>query len=346
LKQRGTDGATMTNRDVRNWLGALGRDVLDGKQLEPDEATALLQLSDHETYQLLSAANQVAREHKGWDVELCGIVNAKSGRCRENCSFCAQSAHHKTDVAEHVLISSERMVDASGEANELRAARFGIVTSGTRIRDGHELDEICKAVVCITEKGETLPCASLGILDDAALTRLRDAGLTSYHHNLETARSFFPNVCTTHDYEDDVGAVRAAKRVGLRTCSGGIFGLGETLAQRVELADTLRTLGVDSVPLNFLVPIAGTPLVSRPALQPLECLRIIAVFRLMMPRATIKVCAGRARNLGDLVAWIFFAGADGMMVGNFLTTPGRSAKADLDMIRALGFRPVSPEDAR
>lgn len=127
---------------------------------------------------------------------------------------------------------------------------------------------------------------------------------------------------------------------------GGIFGLGESPAQRVELADTLRALGVDSVPLNFLVPIAGTPIASQPALEPMECLRIIAVFRLMMPTATIKGCAGRKRNLGDLVSWIFFAGADGMMVGNFLTTPGRSAKADLDMIRTLGFQPVGPEDAR
>lgn len=331
--------------ETRAWLETIQREIEQGNLLDSHDALRLLELPNSDTYELLSVANRIARKRKGWRVELCGIVNAKSGRCRENCSFCAQSAHHRTQVDEHGLLSSDAIVHASHEAPALRAARFGIVTSGTRIQQGKELNDVCRAVAEIARRGETLPCASLGILDEASLRELKRAGLTSYHHNLETARSFFSEVCTTHAYDDDIESVRAAKRAGLRTCSGGIFGLGESLAQRVELAETLRDLDVDSVPLNFLVPIPGTPVALRPPLQPLECLRTIAMFRLMMPDATIKVCAGRARNLGDLVSWVFFAGADGMMVGNFLTTPGRGAQADLEMIRALGFLPVAPEEA-
>jgi biotin synthase len=331
-----------TRPDVRGWLAAIETSLDQGTPLQAHEAVALLQLAGQDAYELLGTANRVARARKGVDVELCGIVNAKSGRCRENCAFCAQSAHYRTLAPQHELISADQMVEASRGAKALHAARFGIVTSGTRIRAGAELDAVCRAVQRIAHLGETAPCASLGILDDAALSRLRDAGLTSYHHNLETSRSFFPEVCTTHDYDDDVETVRATHRLGLRACSGGIFGLGESASQRVELAATLRDLRVESVPINFLVPIEGTPLAARPALEPLECLKIVAMFRLMMPHATIKVCAGRARNLGDLVSWIFFAGADGMMVGDFLTTPGRGAAADLDMIEALGFRPIGP----
>ena len=330
--------------DSSNWLADVEVRVSRGEPLPLDEAESLLRLEPSGTYELLAIANRVARRHKGWAVDLCGIVNAKSGRCPENCSFCAQSAHHAADVPVHALVGVGRMVEASRESADMNAARFGIVTSGTGIRVGNELDAVCAAIERIAKEGRISPCASLGIASEDVLERLRDAGLVGYHHNLETARSFFPHVCTTHAYEQDVATVQAAKRVGLRVCCGGIFGLGESAAQRVELAATLRELDVDSVPINFLVGVRGTPMADRTPLEPLECLRIVAVYRLMMPTVTLKVCAGRERNLGDLASWVLYAGANGLMVGNYLTTHGRDHRADLAMIRALGFHPVGPED--
>jgi biotin synthase len=272
---------------------------------------------------------------------LCGIVNAKSGRCPEDCAFCAQSAHHQTDTPIYGLVETDDLVRAAAAGASLHANRFGIVTSGTGIDEGPELDRICAAVARIAADGQLSPCASLGIMSESALKQLRESGLRGYHHNLETSRSFYPQICGTHDYDDDVATVAAAKRLGLMTCSGGIFGLGETRAQRVELAMTLRDLDVDSVPINFLVPVPGTRLQDAAPLDPLECLTTIAAYRFMLPHATVKVCAGRERNLRDLSSWIFYAGANGMMVGNYLTTTGRDPALDLAMIRVLGLRPIN-----
>ena len=184
-------------------------------------------------------------------------------------------------------------------------------------------------------------CASLGILSEETLTSLKSSGLHSFHHNLETSRSFFPNICSTHDYEDDVNAVRRAKKLGFYVCSGGIFGLGESNAHRVELADTLRELDVDSIPINFLNPRPGTPLANQSSLTPVECLKIIALFRFMLPQKDIVICGGREMNLRDLQPLIFAAGANGMMIGNYLTTFGRDHEKDLQMVKDLGLTPNS-----
>lgn len=326
---------------MRGWVEELEARVAVGGAVTADEALRLMECEGPSVYDLFPSAHRLARRAKGWDAELCGIVNAKSGRCAEDCSFCAQSAHHRTDAPVYGLREPAELVSCAREGAGIGANRFGIVTSGTRLAEGPELDRVCDAVSRIAAEGAVSPCASLGILPELSLRRLRAAGLEGYHHNLETARSFFPRVCTTHDYEDDVATVAAAKRAGLMTCSGGIFGIGESPAQRVEMALTLRELDVDSVPLNFLVPVKGTPLQDMPPLEPLECLKIVAVYRFLLPRATIKVCAGRERNLGDLASWIFYAGANGMMVGHYLTTAGREPDRDLAMLRALGFRPVA-----
>lgn len=326
---------------MRRWLEALEERVMDGESVDEDEALRLMALDGPEVFELFPGANRLARHFKGYDVELCGIVNAKSGRCAEDCAFCAQSGRHRTDAPVYNLRRPDEVVCAAAEAAAISANRFGIVTSGTRVAEGPELDAVCEAVARIAADGAVSPCASLGILSEEALRQLWAAGLRGYHHNLETARSFFPEICTTHAYDDDVATVAAARRLGFMTCSGGIFGLGESRAQRVELALTLRELGVESVPVNFLVPVAGTRLEHREPLPPLECLQILAVYRFLLPTATIKVCAGRDRNLGDLASWIFYAGANGMMVGHYLTTAGREPAADLAMVRALGFRPVA-----
>jgi biotin synthase len=228
-------------------------------------------------------------------------------------------------------------VEAARDAAAKGAHRFGIVTSGRSVHKPGEIETIAHAVEAIAGTLPVEPCVSLGLLEKETLRRLRDAGLTRFHHNLETAASFFPEICTTRRYEDSVETVRAARDAGLKTCSGGIFGLGESTAQRVELLEALRDLDVDSVPLNFLIPVPGTRLEAREPLAPLECLKIIAVARLMMPEVEIRVCGGREANLRDLQSWALLAGADGLMVGGYLTTPGRSVDEDLRMIADAGF---------
>ena len=217
------------------------------------------------------------------------------------------------------------------------ARYFGIVTSGRAINREDELNTLCKAISRIASSLPIKPCASLGILKEEELAMLRDAGLSRYHHNLEAAPSFFPQVCTSRGYEAQTDTVHAAKRVGLQVCSGGIFGLGESFKQRAELLTLLRELEVDSMPINFLNPIPGTPLAEAKRLSPLECLSIIAVARLMMPETSIRVCGGREVNLRDYQSWIFAAGADSVMVGGYLVTPGRSVESDLQMIRDAGL---------
>lgn len=328
---------------MKKFAEDLEKRIMDGGEVEEAEAARIASARGADLYALLPSADRLARRFKGWEVELCGILNAKSGKCPENCSFCAQSAHHKTDVDTYALVTEEAMTCAADEAASISANRFGIVTSGTGVKRGEELDRIVSAVKKIKAAGRISPCASLGIMDEESLRELKEAGLDSYHHNLETARSFFPEICTTHDYEDDVATVLAAKRAGLKTCCGGIFGLGESAAQRAEMGVTLRELGVDSVPINFLMPVPGTKLEGREEMTPQECLAVIAAYRFLLPEATIKVCAGRDRNLGDLSSWIFYAGANGMMVGHYLTTAGRIPDTDLKMVRDLGFTPVAEQ---
>ena len=309
--------------------------IIAGEQLSEEEAIALSNSTGTDAFALFLAASRVKEHFLGNDVDLCSIINAKSGRCPENCAFCAQSAHHATDAPIYPLVDEDRIVDCAREAEAAGSYCYGIVTSGTTIRKGEELDRICRAVRRIRETTSIAPSCSLGIIDQETAATLREAGVETYHHNLETSRSFFPNICTTHDYEEDVETVRVAKRAGLTVCCGGIFGLGETAAQRIELAVTLRELDVDSVPLNFLNPIEGTRLAGSNLITPLECLKTIALFRLILPAKKIAVCGGRERNLRDLQSWIFFAGASGTMIGNYLTTTGRPAEQDWQMLGDL-----------
>ncbi len=325
---------------MKKFIEKIEEKITGGGEITREEALGLINLSGADIYELFPSANRLARHFKGWEAELCGIINAKSGKCPENCAFCAQSGHHRANAPVYSLLSEGDLVRGAQLSQEDGADHFGIVTSGTRVNEG-ELAKIALAVSRIRAEGKIIPCASLGILGESELLALKEAGLGRYHHNLETARSFFPKICTTHDYEEDVNTVRAAKKVGLEVCSGGIFGIGESAAQRVEMAFTLKELEVDSVPINFLVPVAGTPLEGTAPLRPLESLKIIAVYRFILPRATIKVCAGRERNLGDMSSWIFYAGANAMMVGNFLTSAGRDVASDLKMTEALGFSRAS-----
>ncbi len=314
--------------------------AIAGVDIDLDDALALMELDDSSIFDLIASANRVRRHYKGDVVSLCSIINAKSGSCKENCSFCSQSVHADTEAPEFDLVAGEKIIDGAKDALTHGAHKFGIVTSGYGFAGGRsepDLDRILESISEMKENVEIGRCASLGVIDYEGAKKLKEAGLMEYHHNLETARSFFPNVCTTHDYDEDVETVKAVKQAGLKVCCGGIFGLGENRAQRVELAFALRDLDVDSVPLNFLNPIEGTKLENAEPLPPFEILKIIAVYRLILPDKDIKVAGGREKNLRDLQCLIFSAGANSTMVGNYLTTKGRSPEDDLAMIADLGL---------
>jgi len=305
----------------------------EGHCLDESEAMALLNATGAELTAVFAGAHWLREKQFGQRAELCSIINAKSGRCPENCACCAQSAHHQTDTPVYGLKSVEEILRGARAAEAEGAHCYGIVTSGTRISAGAEMAQILQALGRIRRETSIDPSASLGILDRETATALAAAGCVTYHHNLETARSFFPRICTTHDYEEDVETVRVAKAAGMKVCCGGIFGLGESLDQRYELGLTLRQLEVDSVPLNFLNPIEGTPLAGQACLTPMDCLRVIALFRYLMPSQSISVCGGREPNLRDFQSWIFMAGASGTMIGNYLTTSGRNREIDLQMFK-------------
>jgi biotin synthase len=289
---------------------------------------------------LYKAADELRRRHFGSKVELCWIINAKSGDCGQDCAFCSQSARHKTDIPRYPLVSADDMVESSRKAAKAGAYGFGIVTSGDCISTTKELDTICEAVERIKKEGLVNPDASLGRLTPYMARQLKAAGLVRYHHNLETSEGFFPKICTTHSYDDRVNTVRIAKEAGLEVCCGGLFGIGETVSDRIDLAFMLKELDVDSVPLNFLIPIAGTPLEDATPLTANEILMTIAVFRIVLPDKQIKVCAGREISLRERQRQIFQAGASGMMVGGYLTQGGNSPREDLKMLDELGLVPT------
>lgn len=320
---------------MRKIIQFLAVKVLAGESLEAHEALQLVGASGNDRYLLFAEAARIRDHFVGSTVHLCSIINAKSGRCSENCAFCAQSAYHATGVETYPLVDEDEIVRCAALAEQNGAGCYGIVTSGTGINHGDELERVCSAVARIKAETGISPSCSLGIIDKNTALRLKNAGMETYHHNLETARSFFPEICTTHDYEDDVKTISAAKSVGLRVCSGGIFGLGESFAQRIEMALTLRDLSVDSIPLNFLNPVVGTRLETADNLTPLECLTIIAIYRFLLPDKRLSVCGGRERNLRELQSWMFLAGANGTMTGNYLTTPGRPPELDKQLLKDL-----------
>lgn len=318
--------------------------------IEPISGEEALRLIRHasgpELEALLERASAVRKAVHGDEVSLCGITNAKSGLCPEDCGFCQQSAHFENAGAPvYPMISAREIADQAKAAEAAGAREFSIVTSGTRISRERELRIIEEALALLREETTVEPCASLGLMRKPELARLKEAGLEHYHHNLEAARSFFPNVCTTHGYDEQIETIRAAKDLGLRLCSGGILGMGETPEQRVELGETLRDLGVDCVPMNFLNPRPGTPMADVKAISAEECLAAVAVFRLMMPAAHIFVMGGREVNLGDRQHLIFRAGANGTMVGNYLTSAGSTPEAVLRMVEGQGMTLRPPPDA-
>lgn len=297
-----------------------------------EEAGSLASLAECHFADLMLCTHRITRRRKGADIFTCTIVNAKSGQCSQDCAFCAQSARHRTEIPTYPLMTVEEMLQDALRMNDIGATHFSMVTSGYRLAD-REIEIICETTSRIKHRTNLLVCCSLGMLSPDHAKQLAQSGITCYHHNLESAQSHYPAICTTHEYEEHFETIRNAREAGMRVCSGGILGLGETWEQRVEMAFCLKRLDVDRVPLNFLNPIAGTRLAHRPLLHPVEALCCIALFRFILPAADITICGGREKTLVDFQSFVFMAGANGLMIGNYLTTAGRNLQIDLDMIR-------------
>ena len=315
-------------------LLALSRRVIGGGEVNRAEADALFRLDGEEVYDLLYAAHKVRRHFHGNRVTFCSILPTKFGNCSEDCAFCAQSGHFDTGVTAHPMMDGAEVARACADSRDKGASAFGIVNSG-RGPTKREWPKVMEAVHAMKDVDGICHCATLGTLTEEQARDLKAAGVRRINHNLETSKEFFPKVVSTHTWQERVDTVRLAQREGLEACCGCIFGMGEAVEDRVSVAFSLKELNPNVVPLNFLYPIAGTPLAEAPRLKPLEILKIVAVMRLVLPRQDLKVAGGREKNLRDLQSWIFYAGATSALIGNYLATYGRPHSEDLQMIEDL-----------
>jgi biotin synthase len=315
--------------------------VLGGGEISRSEASWLFNLeSSSDILDLMSWANRIREHYKGNKIHLCSIVNIKAGGCPENCRFCAQSALYQTDSPRYNMVDPEPILAAVDEANANGVAAVGLVAAWRGLEEGPMLNELCSAFEKMRDTGKTRPDASLGIIKSQKVAdRLKEAGVECYNHNLETSRRFFSEVCTSHSYEERLQTIHFLKEAGIKICSGGIIGMGETREDRCELAFSLKEVGVQVVPINILNPIAGTPFAGNQPLPPMEILKTIACFRFILPRQEIEIAGGRTVNLRDLQSMVFLAGASAVMVGNYLTTLNQPVEKDLQMLKDLGLDP-------
>jgi biotin synthase len=313
-------------------LAAVERQLLDTREpLRFEQAVRLIELDAAQTPALVALAHRVRLAYCGPDVELESLLNAKSGGCSEDCAFCSQAARHHSPIDTYAFLDVAEVTEAARRSEADGATHFCIVVAvrgpGPRL-----MAEVLEAVASIQQATRIKISCSLGLLTPEQARQLADAGVEMYNHNLEAGRSFFPTICTTHSFDDRFRTCQLAKDVGMELCSGGILGMGETPRQRVELAYDLRALDPDEIPINFLNPRPQTPLGDRPLLAPLEALRGLAVFRLVFPDKLLRYAGGREVVLRDLQAMGLLAGANGLIVGNYLTTIGRDPAEDRQML--------------
>ena len=329
--------------DGMDW-NRLADAALAGSAITPEEARAVLAAPDAELLALLAAAARIRRAHFGVTVKLNFLLNVKSGLCPEDCHYCSQSAVSTADVAKYPILPGREILDAADRAVRAKAARFCMVASGRGPTD-RELDILLEGVRAVRATHPGLEvCACLGLLKDGQAERLREAGVFAYNHNLNTSERFYREICSTHTFQDRVATIGRAKAAGLSACCGALFGMGEDAEDIIALAYRLRELGVDSIPINFLIPIGGTPLAGRPPLGPRECLKILCLFRLLNPAAEIRIAGGREVQLRWLQPLGLYV-ANSIFVGDYLTTKGQLPEADFTMIRDLGFTILGHEAA-
>lgn len=310
--------------------------ILSGGHITEQEALSLADAQGSDLFLLCAYANKIRETFTGNTVDLCSVINAKSGGCSEDCAFCAQSSHHHTNVACHSLLTEDAIVEMAIERERAGAKHCDIATSGLGYT-GEEKDfqTILHAFRKMKKQTDLQLCACLGTLTEKAAKALKDCGVERYNHNLETAPSFYGNIVTTHGYDERIQTIRFAKQAGMEVCSGMIIGLGETMAQRIEHAFLLKELEVDAVPVNVLSPVPGTRMEHQKPLEPLEALKSFAILRFILPDKNIRYAGGRENNLKSLQPFGLVSGLNGMLIGNYLTTDGQSVSNDKEMLDAL-----------
>ena len=314
----------------------LAETALAGRAITPEEARAVLTAPDDELLSLLAASARVRRAHWGVTVKLNFLLNVKSGLCPEDCHYCSQSALSTAPIAKYPTLSADEILAAADRAVASKAARFCMVASG-RGPTKREVKDLAEVIRRVKTNHPTLEiCACLGLLKDGQAAELRDAGVFAYNHNLNTSEEFYGDVCSTHTFRDRIETVNRAKEAGLSPCSGGLFGMGETEEDIIALAFAIRAEDVDSIPLNFLIPIPGTPLADHPSLTPATCLRTLCLFRFLNPAKEVRIAGGREVQLRWLQPFGLHV-ANSIFIGDYLTTKGQPPAADLAMIRDLGF---------
>lgn len=316
-----------------NPVNELKEKILRGKHITREEA---LSLADAPLQELTSAADEIRRKMCGNGFDICTIINGKCGRCSEDCKYCAQSAHYHTACTEtYPLLPTEELLEGARYNAERGVLRYSIVTSGRRLSD-KEVDQVCESIRTIKKETNIQVCVSFGLLSEEQFRKIKEAGASRVHCNLESSARYFPEVCTTHTYEEKIETLKAAKRAGLSICSGGILGLGETMEDRIDMVLTARELGVKSIPVNLLNPIPGTPYEHNQPLTNEEACRCVAIFRFLIPDGSIRLAGGRGL-VGDKGEKCFRSGSNAAISGDMLTTAGITVETDMELIKNLGF---------
>jgi len=324
----------VNGENMDTFVNLLAERVLRGEKLSKEEGIKILTLPDELLPELIKQAARVRESVFGNQVEFCSLINAKNGACTEDCSFCAQSSRYPTPINAYGLVPEKELIEGALKAVSIKANRYCIVTSGKRATK-EEVEYIASSVRKITDSIPIKVCVSIGSIDEEDLKILKEAGVDRVNHNLETSKNFFPNIVSTHTWEERYETIKKIQSAGLSTCCGGIFGVGETDRDIVDLADTYRELGVDSIPMNFLIPIPGTPLAGNRQLTPQKCLKIISLFRLFNPYAELRLCGGREQNLREFHDTAMEV-ANCLMAGGYLTRAGRAPGKDEEMVKRMG----------
>jgi biotin synthase len=328
---------------IEKIIDELGERVINGGEINRQELLKLINIEQSaDIYYLMSWSNKIRERFHGNKIKLCSIINAKAGSCPEDCKFCAQSAFYNTEAPKYGFVEKEEVFKAMQESNRNGVNALAIVAAWKGLYEGKMLDLVCETIREMKESRLVRPDASLGIIKSQSVAdKLFEAGVECYNHNLESSRRFFPEICTTHSYDERVQTIKYLKNAGIKACSGGIIGMGETREDRCDLALALREVKADVVPINILNPIKGTPFENVSPLPPLEILKTIACFRFVLPRQDILIAGGRVVNLRDIQPLVFMAGANALMVGNYLTTVNQPVEKDLQMLKDLGLEPYS-----